>query len=524
MQMLRSIKASLDDVSLWTKGIAVVSIPLIALVGTLVLTAWFEHESASAQARINHTLGVQAAIYQIRTLTTEGETGVRGYLLFGSSKYLEPYYQARTKLGPAIDHLKTLVEDSETQTSSTVEVERLATLKMQALSDMLSHRERNLSSDSELAIRSYGSMDKLRRVIVEMEDTEERLLDERIKKYDQVLNQTNTMLAVLFVIALLSGIAASYVVISSILSRVNQLEAYARKVSRGQTATWEDSGEDEIGQLGRNVEIMTRNLLNRELALQNARVRLEEANQNLKAMLVETRAANQELESFSYSVSHDLRAPLRHVAGFSELMMRNSENLDARNLRYLDIISTSIKQMGVLIDELLAFSRMGRTSIKTDPIDLNIVINDVLTGLSPEITERNIDWDIDLLPTIEGDRTMIHLVFQNLIGNALKYSRNRDPAKISIKAIHLEQEEMERITVKDNGIGFDMTYVGKLFGVFQRLHSSDEYEGTGIGLASVRRIVNRHGGQVEARGEVNAGAEFTVTLPTRRKQSYVQTA
>jgi len=517
--MLRSIKASLDNVSLWTKGIAVVSIPLIALIGTLILTAWFENESASAQARITHTLEVKAAIYQIRMLTTESETGVRGYLLFGSSKYLEPYYLARSKLGPAIDHLKVLVEDSKGQTSSTMEVERLASRKMEALSKMLSNPERNLSAKSNLAIESFESMDMLRRIIIEMEKSEERLLDERIQRYNQVLNQTNTILAALFLFALLSGIAASYVVISSILTRVNQLEAYARKVSRGQTATWEGSGEDEIGQLGRNIEIMTRNLLNRELALHNAREGLEEANHNLKAMLIETRTANQELESFSYSVSHDLRAPLRHVAGFSELMLRNSESLDPKNLRYLNIISTSIKQMGVLIDELLAFSRMGRTSLKADSIDLNAVINDVLTGLSPEITTRNIDWDIDMLPTVEGDRTMIHLVFQNLIGNAIKYSRDRDPAKISIKTTHLEQEEMERIIIKDNGIGFDMNYVGKLFGVFQRLHSSDEYEGTGIGLASVRRIVTRHGGQVEARGEVNAGAEFTVTFPTRRKQT-----
>jgi len=326
------------------------------------------------------------------------------------------------------------------------------------------------------------------------------------------------LLIFLFLVALLCGITASYVVSASILKRVHDLERYAHRVSRSQPAEWKDSGEDEIGQLGRNVELMTKNLLARKEALKTAQVQLKKANADLAVMLEETRAANQELESFSYSVSHDLRAPLRHVAGFSELMLRNPEALDAKNRRYLNIISSSIQQMGVLIDELLAFSRMGRTSIKSDPVDLNHVVNDVISDLSPELEGREIEWKVSELPTVAGDKTMIQLVFQNLIGNALKYTRKKNPAVVEIASRHHESQPMEVITIRDNGVGFDMQYIDKLFGVFQRLHSAEDYEGTGIGLATVRRIVHRHGGQVSATSVLGEGAEFTISLPAIKEE------
>jgi light-regulated signal transduction histidine kinase (bacteriophytochrome) len=328
-----------------------------------------------------------------------------------------------------------------------------------------------------------------------------------------VLEQINFLMVSLFLLAILSGLSASYVVFSSILKRVNDLEHYARRVSRNQTAHWEDSGEDELGQLGRNLRIMTDNLLAREEALRHTRRQLEQANNNLKQQLLETRAANQELEAFSYSVSHDLRAPLRHVAGFSELMLKNADSLDAKNLRYLNIISSSIRQMGVLIDELLAFSRMGRTAIKADNIDLNATVNEVFTDFSPDIAARHIKWEIADLPVVQGDRVMLKLVLQNLIGNAVKYTRDRDPAIIQIRDESAPDDTMAQIVITDNGVGFNMDYADKLFGVFQRLHSSEEYEGTGIGLATVRRIVHRHGGKVSAYGDPGEGARFTFTLP-----------
>lgn len=245
--------------------------------------------------------------------------------------------------------------------------------------------------------------------------------------------------------------------------------------------------------------------------LEKYRVHLEDL---VRERTIQLEAVNKELESFSYSVSHDLRAPLRHIDGFAELLKKSSaEKLDSRSFHFLEMISDSAKQMGILIDELLVFSRMGRKDMNKVRTDMNAVVRDVLTELNSDTASRNIKWEFKDLPEAEVDPLMIKLVFQNLIGNAVKYSRFKDPAKIKIG---FEPGDREIIySVKDNGAGFDMKYSDKLFGVFQRLHSSTEFEGTGIGLANVQRIIMRHGGRVWANGEVNKGAEFYFTIPVK---------
>lgn len=224
-------------------------------------------------------------------------------------------------------------------------------------------------------------------------------------------------------------------------------------------------------------------------------------------------AANEELESFSYSVSHDLRAPLRHVDGFIQLLeKRAAGSLDEKSRHYLTTISESATRMGRLIDDLLSFSRMARTELNRQPTPLGEVVNEVLSELSPETEGRRIEWKVDPLPTVDCDRQMLKLVFQNLLGNAVKFTRHREEARIEVGVENGGGADLTFL-VRDNGAGFDMGYKEKLFGVFQRLHSQDEFEGTGIGLANVRRIVRRHGGEAWAEGEVGKGASFHFTLP-----------
>jgi light-regulated signal transduction histidine kinase (bacteriophytochrome) len=234
-------------------------------------------------------------------------------------------------------------------------------------------------------------------------------------------------------------------------------------------------------------------------------------------------AANKELEAFSYSVSHDLRAPLRHIDGFSDLLGKHAAVLDEKGRRYLKMISESAKQMGMLIDDLLQFSRIGRAELCATSVKLDQLVGEVLAGLRQDTEGRAIDWAIAPLPEIEGDPSLLRQVFVNLIANAVKYTRGREPAKIEAlgmgdgqgsRATRGESDEIV-IYVKDNGAGFDQQYSHKLFGVFQRLHAAHEFEGTGIGLANVKRIVTRHGGRVWAEGKVNEGATFYVALPTR---------
>jgi light-regulated signal transduction histidine kinase (bacteriophytochrome) len=225
--------------------------------------------------------------------------------------------------------------------------------------------------------------------------------------------------------------------------------------------------------------------------------------------------ANRELEAFSYSVSHDLRAPLRHVLGFVEMLIEETgEALSPEGKRYLDVISQSVTRMGTMIDDLLAFSRAGRSEVRKSKLPLRQLIDESIQQMERDIDQRDIEWRIGELPTIEADRGLISLVLANLIGNAVKYSRKRHPAIIEIGIDPASAEPGEvAIFVRDNGIGFDMKYAHKLFGVFQRLHSDTDYEGTGIGLANVRRIVERHGGRVWATSVPDQGSTFYFTLP-----------
>jgi PAS domain S-box-containing protein len=225
---------------------------------------------------------------------------------------------------------------------------------------------------------------------------------------------------------------------------------------------------------------------------------------------------NAELEAFSYSVSHDLRAPLRHVMGYVELLQRDAgPSLSEKSAGYLTTISNAAQRMGSLIDDLLSFSKIGRAGLNESEVSLDELLQDTLGDFAIDLKERKVVWKIDPLPIVQCDRALLRMALINLISNAIKFTSRCAEAVIEIGTVSTSPGETV-IFIRDNGVGFEPRYVGKLFGVFQRLHSAGEFEGTGIGLANVQRIIQRHGGRVWAEGVVNGGATFSFSLPTQQ--------
>ncbi|MCP4131334.1 MAG: PAS domain-containing protein [bacterium] len=233
----------------------------------------------------------------------------------------------------------------------------------------------------------------------------------------------------------------------------------------------------------------------------------------VKERTAQLEEAINELESFAYSVSHDLRAPLRHIDGFISLLQKKSrEDFDIKSKRYVAIIAESAKKMDSLISDLLMFSRISRNEMKKRPVNINTIINEILNDYNAELKDRGVQWNITKLPIVLGDRSMLRLVMENLISNSLKFTRNEPAAVIDIGFIEEDAHKEATIFIRDNGVGFNMDYAQKLFGVFQRLHSDHDFEGTGIGLATVERIIRKHGGYIRAEGEEGHGATFYFSL------------
>ena len=269
----------------------------------------------------------------------------------------------------------------------------------------------------------------------------------------------------------------------------------------------EDDDGNLVSMLGTILDITESKLIKDELQRMNA-----ELEDRVKERTVQLEKANNELEAFAYSVSHDLRAPIRHINGFLGLLQKSIDPFDTKAQSFFNKIEISSKNMSVMIDELLKFSRLGRTELHYQEINLTNLINDILERFLPDYEDRSIQWKIRKLPDIKGDPILLTIALENLISNAIKYTSRREIAEIEIGELDTKSDSVA-FYIKDNGIGFDMNYKDKLFGVFQRLHNQNEFEGVGIGLANVKQIILKHNGDIQAESKIDEGTTFIITLP-----------
>ncbi len=289
------------------------------------------------------------------------------------------------------------------------------------------------------------------------------------------------------------------------------------KTKDGRTVIVESHWLGQLGPGGQVLELLESNIdiTGRKLAEEGLRKLTDELELRVQQRTADLTAANKELEAFGYSVSHDLRAPLRHIDSFVKLLQKNAgPSLDEQNQRHLRIVMDAVGRMGLLIDDLLTLSRLGRTPMQERRVPLMQMVEEARQELAPATSGRTIEWQVKPLPEIKGDPTLLRSVITNLLSNAIKYTRRVPVARIEVGSQTHDGQVI--CYVRDNGAGFDMRFADKLFGVFQRLHTAHEFEGTGIGLASVRRAIQRHGGRTWAEGEVGKGATFYFSLPVSR--------
>jgi signal transduction histidine kinase len=392
------------------------------------------------------------------------ESGHRRYLVTGDESYLTSYQAVVERMPEYLRYLRSLTNEGGQQQDRVATLEQLIARQLEAEAGAITQRKKHgYEGVRHLALSgaAKNEIDGIHRLMTELDTVEQRALQARVAQSAASTKNTIALLGL--------GAFLQLILLASVYFLIHHDVTERRRVA---------------------TELQSRGEL--------------------------LQAANKELEAFSYSVSHDLRAPLRHIDGYAALLSKAAgEALNDKARRYLQTISGSAKQMGQLIDDLLVFSRMGRQDMLRTTVNLDQLVKTVLHDLRLDLQGRTISWTMHPLPNVSGDPAMLRQVFVNLISNALKFTATRPEAKIEIGATKRTPGEDE-IFVRDNGVGFDMQYVNKLFGVFQRLHRNDEFEGTGIGLANVRRIIHRHGGRTWAEGALDQGATVYFSLPLAR--------
>jgi len=451
---------------------AIAASALIILICIGALSYWGEVRNENDREWVTHTLFVVEQLQEIRIDITLAESGQRGYLLAGEEKYLKPYQAGLDRVGQDMEKLQNLTLDNPRQQEAVLRLAPLVAARLEELSAGIEIRKQSGLQPGVEAVAHENTggkwMGQIGAQIEEMRHTEAELLTARLETAAASTRKMKVLIACGNTLAILILLAKGFVI--------------------------------------------HRETLRRNLAEEN----LKQSNERLERRTSELSETNIELESFAYSVAHDLRAPLRHIAGYSSVLAQDyGPRLDEEGLRCLTTIVDSARRMGRLVDDLLALSQIGRKKLTFQETALGSLVAQVVEDLVPECAGREVEWQIGELFSVECDPGLMKQVFMNLLSNAVKYTRRQAHALIQVGQSMQNGERV--IFIRDNGVGFEMQYADKLFGVFQRLHKARDFEGTGVGLATVQRIIRKHGGRVWAEAALDRGASFFFTLTPEMK-------
>jgi signal transduction histidine kinase len=459
--------------SFWKEGLPILGI-VLGFIGISILAFASYSRISEFQDHtdwVNHSHQVRFELEQTIFLISAAHAATRGYAIAGDEDFLAAYESARRELPEKISELALLVADNPAQAQNIsmlkFDVDHFMALQEHTIS--LRHNSNTTAPALTYFAEGNGqvsTLDSMRGLVTQMQDLETELMTQREQRITLDTRHTKSLL--------IFGTAAVYLV------------------------------------FGLTFLILAREVRHRK----EADKALIDANNRLQLHTDQLEQANKELEGFSYSISHDLRIPLRAVAGYATILSEDyEEKLDSNGKRLLGVIRENSKRMGVLIDDLLAFSKSGRQALSLVDIDMRALVENTLVEIPQREGSNSTQMIVEELPHAHGDRALLKQVWMNLLSNAVKYSSKTEAANIRVSGTRNEGEVV--YAVSDNGVGFDMQYYNKLFGVFQRLHSIDEFPGTGVGLAIVQRIVLRHGGRVWADGTINQGATFYFALPNK---------
>lgn len=465
---------------------------LLPIIGIILISTFFARrvsELLNLSRWVTHSEEVHAQIEEQQKLMVDMETGVRGYLLTGDDVFLEPFKAARNLQKKQLEALGRLIADNSLQVKRTQTLGVLTSQWIERAESDLAHYYRQKSFEKNDLRDRKKLMDEIRSVINEMVNEEERLIKNRRNEIESRI-RASVRFAILGIIALGFGLAFYGTKLITLVSRNYEVILNERNQANERLAEANASLETRVNE-------RTRDLLLSQETLKSTNLQLD--------------ATNKELEAFCYSVSHDLRTPLRGIDGFSQALLEDYEKvLDATGKRYLGFIRQGIQKMGRLIDDLLDLSRLTRAELKHERVNLSKDATQIAKQLNSENPMKQVDFKADENLVVEGDSGLLKVALQNLLSNAWKFSAKSVQPTVRLGTI--EREGKRVYYVKDNGAGFDMTYYGKLFGAFQRLHSPSDFQGTGIGLATVKRVIYRHGGSIWAESKPGEGATFYFTL------------